>query len=499
MSDFYTRPTRSAGRRRSSRGGYSDREATSHNNGSLFGWSIFILLLIGLAAVCWMGTIYIFGHPEQPLGYAVLRKFKKLDEPKRFIETAAPRGEFLDAKALLARYNGKNPRELQKESDELLRNYIRNYENVRGLVPYVMGRFTILDTYELTKNDFFPSGVVAVAQDIDVPQILIEQVFPADERSVPVLYRTLLTGTVIPLRRSQDLAPIIHIERLPDGRLKFTTVPIQYPNYSALQGPGSFALEPPATLNVEAGLPIFSTARMKEADERFASFRRKLARSSTQATPAPSDALMPVRPAVTTSGQTPVPAATPVPPAPSATPLPPIAAQPAQPAIPVAQSATPEPRVMPAIPVNGTPPTAATTAQTTGTDVPLKPFMATTQTTVESTTSGKWQTYSPGQMPRGRLVTVEQAPALAESASSERMYLEGDFQVTAAGPTRAVMRARGGESAKARVIVEYPSGHSAPSEGSTVDRGPDRAFLITKVERKPDGTVNIWAREVTKP
>jgi hypothetical protein len=497
MSDFYTRPS-STGRRRSSRSAYGERDAKPHNTGSLFAWTIFILLLVGLVAVCWMGTLYVFGHPEQPLGYAMLRKFKKLDAPKRFIETAAPRGEFLDAKMLLARYNNMTPRQLQKESDDLLRNYIRNYENMRERVPYVIGRFTILDTYELTKNDFFTSGVAAVAQDSEAPQVVLEQVFPSDERSEAILYRTLLTGTEIPLQRSQDLAPVIHIERLPDGRLKFTTVPTQYPNYSATQGPGGFALEPPAALNVEAGLPIFSTARMKEADERYAAFRRKLARpgspAAQQATPAPSSALMPVRPAVTTTGQTPAPAVAPAIPVNTPAPGPTVTlVPPPQP--------TPEPRVLPAIPVNGTPPApvaASATPATVGADVPLKPFMATNQTAVASTTSGKWQTYKPGQMPKGRLVGIDDARALANAdLSAERLYLQGDFNVTAAVGNSAVLRS--GAVPNTRVVVQYPSASTPPQTGQQVTRGGDRPFLITNIRKTSDGQINIYVREVTSP
>ena len=34
--------------------------------------------------------------------------------------------------------------ELAKTNAELARNYIRNYQQVRGLVPYVVGRYTIV-------------------------------------------------------------------------------------------------------------------------------------------------------------------------------------------------------------------------------------------------------------------------------------------------------------------------------------------------------------------
>lgn len=518
MSDFYS-TSRSVPTRRNARGGYSERDAhPGESLGSILGWAIFLLLLAGLAAMCWLGTIYIFGHPEQSLGYEVLKKFKKIEAPKRFSEIGAPEGEFLDAKKLMAKYGQMTPLQLQKASDELLRNYIRNYQNTGGLVPYVVGRFTILDSYELKPDDFFPSGVVALAQNTEAPNILIEQVFPADASMVPTLFRSLLTGLEIPIRRSLDLSPIIHVERLPDGRLKFTTVPIQYPDYSSSQGPGSFSLEPPAVLNVKAGLPVLTAAHVQKADEHFAEFRRKLGRHASAASSTPQAAsLMPVRAATTTAGGTPLPsvahvesappASTP-PPAPVAsTPPPaPIAVAPAQGA---SGAAPTEPEVRTALPVTGndvqraeavaTPaePAAVASAPTVGTNVPLKPFMSTGQTTaVATTTSGKWPTYKAGQMPQGRLINVKDGDQLAGAGlGGDRVYLSGNFSVSAAGQNRAVLRST--DAKNTRIIVEYPTSAAPPGEGSSISRGSDRPFLVTRIERGADGTINIWAREVT--
>ncbi|MGH8047514.1 MAG: hypothetical protein ACREKL_09730 [Chthoniobacterales bacterium] len=496
MADIFSRPT---SRRRPSRRGFNDREEKPRSEGGLFGWTIFILLLVALAAVCWMGTLYIFGHPETPTGYSVLSKFKKLEAPKRFNEIGAPKGEFLDAGKLYNRYMAMSPRALRNESDRLLRAYIRNYVNPGGLIPYITGKFNILNSYELTKNDFFQSGVVALAQDSTTPQVLIEDVFTAEERRVPGIYRGLLTGLEIPIRRSQDLAPIIYIEKLPDGRLKFTTVPIQYPNYSTMQGPGTFVLDPPPSLNVEAGLPILSNAKVVEAERHFSSYKNKTAQPQKPATgsiPGINNALMPVRPAVAADGSKPAPPvaraqAVPTPTSPAPTPEP--------------IAPTPMPTVARALPVGATPPPAApaeavAAAPAVGEEVTLKPFMGGTQQgTVASTTSGKWQTYKPGQMPRGKLVGVSDARSLANSdVTTEPLYLQGDFNVTAANGSSAVLRSSGGDTAATtRVIVQYPAGSNSPAQGDRVNRGGTRPFLITNIQQKPDGQVNIYVREIT--
>src|ERR1700739_2199295 len=96
---------------------------------NLFGWTVFILLLCGFAVACWIGTFYVFNHPEQPFNYQLLAKLKKLDPPKRFELTAAPSGEFLGADKLLERYGIMTAGQLEEQSNNLLRGYIRNYDH----------------------------------------------------------------------------------------------------------------------------------------------------------------------------------------------------------------------------------------------------------------------------------------------------------------------------------------------------------------------------------
>ena len=109
-----------------------------------FAWTVAILLLIGFALAAWLGSFYIFNQPERPDSYRILQKLHKIEPPKRFELTAAPAGEFLNASELYERYVGMGAAELAKTNAELLRNYIRNYQQVRGLVPYVVGRYTII-------------------------------------------------------------------------------------------------------------------------------------------------------------------------------------------------------------------------------------------------------------------------------------------------------------------------------------------------------------------
>ena len=86
----------------------------------------------------------------------------------------------------------------------------------------MIGSFNILDSYELGDANLFSSGVVAVAQATDAPQVLLEHVFTGDKRVIPVLHRMLLTGLNLRFDRTVDLSAVVNVSRLKDGRLQFT-------------------------------------------------------------------------------------------------------------------------------------------------------------------------------------------------------------------------------------------------------------------------------------
>src|SRR5213593_837803 len=123
-----------------------------------FAWAVAILLLTGFAFAAWLGSFYIFWQPERPQSYRILKKLHKIEPAKRFELTAAPAGEFLSSKQLYDRYIAMSPTELATVNAALVRNYIRNFQQVHGLVTYVTGRFTIMEARELTPNDVFLSG-----------------------------------------------------------------------------------------------------------------------------------------------------------------------------------------------------------------------------------------------------------------------------------------------------------------------------------------------------
>lgn len=365
-------------------------------------------------------------------------------------------------------------------------------------------------------------------------------------------------GQEIKFEKPLDLSAILHVEKLPDGRLKFTTISLLYGSYGPTSnGPVLFSLAPPAQLHVENGLPVLSTKDLAAAEEQYAAYRAKMGfsnqSSSQQAAEPDSDFILqiisnksitPIKKALPKNiprvGKT-VPATTPT--AKPASPAAPNVARalplntpavlpatpvtlPTAPAIPVAKPlptpplakpvakalpATPATPVNASLPAGPTPAAVPSTAEATpdlaAANQSVLPAPTSFTSTPSTTPAESWPTYDSGKMPRGRFVAPTQFSDLAaQGLAGERLYLQGDFAVTASGQDRSVLRYQASATptltpdriAKTRIIVAYPPQTAPPAEGTTISRNQDRPFMITDVKKGNDGTVNVYVREITK-
>jgi hypothetical protein len=479
-----------------------------------FLWTVAILLLTGFAFAAWLGSFYIFWQPERPDSYRLLRKLHRIDPPRRFELTAAPAGEFLNPKQLHDRYAPLGEAELSKTNSELARNYIRNFQQVHGLVPYVVGRFRIIEVHQLDSADIFTSGMVALAAAIDNGEVLLEHVYPADRRDVPLMRQTLAPGLEIKLERSHDISAVIHADRTADGRLLITAMPLLYGTYTVTRGTGTFSLEPPLNLNLAAGWPLFKREELRAAEGRFAQLRQQepvapgtiaIPGISPSGTPPPSENLL-VRVEPALPIETPV-ATPPPPPSKITTPTP--VGKAGKIAKNQKSTATPSATAMQVAKANTPAPTLSAPPSQTLSPAP-PPNLPADGTALASTAGGgNWKTYPPGKMPLGRLIATTDLDQVADRGlSGERIYLKGQFVVNFADANKAVLRPRsrmpdsvmllaGGKST--RIIVEYPAGYVPPKPGSIVSRDEVRPFEITEVRKQEDGQLNVFAREIMQP
>ena len=535
---------------------YDEPYARPRRRINYFAWTVVILLLTGFALAAWLGSFYIFSQPERPDSYRILQRLHKIEAPKRFELTAAPAGEFLNSKQLYERYSELGNAELARTNGELARNYIRNYQTVRGLVPYVVGRFKIVAVRELGPGDVFTSGMVALTNAVDNGELLMEHLYPANPEALPLMKQTLNVGLEIKLERSHDISSVIHAERLVDGRMMITAIPLLYGSYTVTRGLGTFRLEPPLTLNLAAGWPMFKAPERKEIEQHYAENQQKTAIAQggpisvpgigASATPPPApNELVRVEQAIAigTLPAAPVLAkneklANPTPPPkgkrgkkqklesppPAATAAPPVIAQ--KPAAPGATPFTLASAATPAkVPVT-TPAPAANTANAqapvvaqaasvpTATPVPVLPAQpappdASNVALASNAGGGSWKTFSPGKMPLGRLIGASDLRDVADHGlAGERVYLKGQFVVNFSDANKAVLRPRTkltdkvlhfGGGSSTRIIVEFPAGYVPPRQGAEVNRDEQRPYEITEVRRQEDGQLNVFVREIMQP
>jgi hypothetical protein len=265
---------------------FSDNPAKPPGRDNLFLWTVFLLLLAALVFVCWLGSFYVFGHPENPRAYRLLKRLNKIASPVRFLVTKAPPGEFLEAQRLFERYSPYTQLQLQRENEQLFRNYLRNYSETKKLVPYLTGKFVILRAYELQPTDLFNCGAVALTQSVDFPQLLAEVVYPTKNKGdVQEMLSLLRGGLELRLQRTHDLSAILQVGHALDGRMQVTLVPLLYGNYALKNGFGNFTLEPPDTLNVGAGFPLVRGEEVRSVLRESA--RRRAAANANNQVPEP--------------------------------------------------------------------------------------------------------------------------------------------------------------------------------------------------------------------
>src|SRR2546428_11953667 len=118
---------------------------------------------------------------------------------------------------------------------------------------------------------------------IDNPELLMENLYPAEPQTVSLIKQTLSTGLELKLDRAHDLSVVIHVERFPDGRIMLTSVPLLYGTYTVMRGTGTFSLEPPLALNLEAGWPLFREQARLRGEMHYAQFRQGTPRAAAPA------------------------------------------------------------------------------------------------------------------------------------------------------------------------------------------------------------------------
>lgn len=223
------------------------------------------MLALCFAVVSWMACLHVFGNPEIPRNYELLRKLGRLPELKRHTALDAPNGNLLDAKGQYSKFFGLPDDQLARINSRLMRNYLTNFERPLALT-YIEGDYRVERARALGADDFIAKGFVVRARALVKPDdfsqpapfpVVIDYLFPTVETRAVEAFRP---GDILAVRKSPNCAAVVHVERIvgedDEPLVCLTVIPIAYGPYQVGEAL-TFGIEPPGEVNPAAGFPLF--------------------------------------------------------------------------------------------------------------------------------------------------------------------------------------------------------------------------------------------------
>ena len=107
-----------------------------------FWWFIANGVALCFAVASWLVCLEVFGNPEVPRNYEILRSIGRVPELKLFPADDLPDGVTLDAAGLYSRFYPSPNAQLTKFNARMLRNYLTNFDSPEAVV-HVGGEYRI--------------------------------------------------------------------------------------------------------------------------------------------------------------------------------------------------------------------------------------------------------------------------------------------------------------------------------------------------------------------
>ncbi len=236
------------------------RRRKSHH----YWWFLANTLALCAVILSWVLFLHVFGHPEIPRNYEIIRWFGRTEEPPGFRLQDAPPGEAADPRALYRRYAELDEDSIARLNAALLRNYLSGLEET-GLIQYVEGEFEVVATRSLDASDLFHPGFAVRSRAMVQPDefsrpqpwpVVIDYLFPTDATFTRDWFRP---GDSLTVAKVPNCAMVLHVSRIEAAdtpELRLTVVPIAMGNYR-IGKERTFEIRPPESLNPACRLPPF--------------------------------------------------------------------------------------------------------------------------------------------------------------------------------------------------------------------------------------------------
>jgi len=216
-----------------------------------FWWFIANGLALCFAIMCWLACLEVFGHPEVPRNYEILRRIGRLPALKLFPADGLPDGTELNAVGLYSRFYPSPDEQLTKFNARMLRNYLTNFESPEAVV-HISGEYRIEKVRRLKVGDFIASGVVVRARAMVAPDAEMEpRPYPVwVDCVIPIVEyvpeRDFEVGEMLRLGGREAKVTLLHVGKTSaatDRQLCFTVTPLVA---------GGFRLDENQRIDIEA-------------------------------------------------------------------------------------------------------------------------------------------------------------------------------------------------------------------------------------------------------
>lgn len=238
-----------------------------------FWWLLANLLALCFAILSWILAMEIFGRPDVPHNYRILRSLNRAPEFKAFRPTGAPDGRLFDPPGLYGWFFSMGEKRHAQLNSLYVRNFMRNFDDPLA-VTYVEGDFEVLTTRRFGPGDFLPEGFAVRARALVKPDdfspeapypVVLELMLPTADRQA---MEAFTPGVRITLDRAPNLPVVMHVGRHLENDepvVRVTALPIGYDSY--LGAPGrAVDLEVPEWVEPEGKFPLFEPGAIQPSD-----------------------------------------------------------------------------------------------------------------------------------------------------------------------------------------------------------------------------------------
>lgn len=232
---------------------------------AFFWWTLANVLAACFAVLSWIGCLHVFGSPEIPRNYELLRRLGRLPVLKRMASGDAPDGVVRDVKGFYSLFYGLAAEQIAPLNGQFLRNYLKNYERPEA-VMYLEGMYEVEEVRVLGAGDFVSKGLAVRCRALVKPDafapvtaypVVVELVLPTEDTG---LAQRLNRGTVLNWSRNGHRVSVLHAARVVKGEdvwVCATAMPMLT---------GMFSLAEQVSVRLEPPLEVFPEAKffMKE-------------------------------------------------------------------------------------------------------------------------------------------------------------------------------------------------------------------------------------------